>query len=180
MSEGSENMGLSDKGFLCTAELKKRGRYPSEERFEQGPVAIIECNQEIPCNPCESACNFGAIHIGEPITNLPELDEEKCTGCGLCVAQCPGLAIFVIDKTYSNDMSTVSFPYEYPKLPDEGDEIDAVDREGKYVCKGKVTKVLKSKSFDRTPVVTIAVPDKYIDKVRSMAKLHSEEGTKSE
>ncbi|MGM0602424.1 MAG: 4Fe-4S binding protein [Bacillota bacterium] len=173
-------MGLSDKGFLSTEELKKRGRYPSEERFKKGPVAVIECSQEIPCNPCESSCNFGAIGVGKPITNLPELDEEKCTGCGLCVAACPGLAIFIIDKTFSENLSTVSFPYEYPILPEKGDKVDAVDREGKYVCKGQVTKVITSKTFDKTPVVTISVPDKHIDNVRGMALLRKKGDSKSE
>ena len=173
-------MGLADKGFLSTAELKKRGRYPSEQRFQEGPVAIIECSQEIPCNPCEAACNFEAIEVGEPITNLPERVEEKCTGCGLCVAQCPGLAIFVIDKTYSAERGTVSFPYEFQELPEEGDIIDAVDREGRYVCEGEVTRLIESKKFDRTPVITISVPDEHIDQVRSMARLDLEEGNNRE
>ena len=169
-------MGLSDKGYLCTSELKKRGRYPSEERFQEGSVAIIECSQEIPCNPCEDACPFDAIKVGKPITNLPQLDEEKCTGCGQCVAQCPGLAIFLIDKTYTKKMSTVSFPYEFPELPEEDQEINAVDRDGKFVCKGKVAQVLTKKDFDKTAVITIAVPNKYADKVRSMERLDLKEG----
>lgn len=36
---------------------------------------------------CEAACPFDAIHIGK--NGLPEVDTEKCTGCGVCVAQCP-------------------------------------------------------------------------------------------
>lgn len=37
---------------------------------------------------CERACPFDAIHINTA-TGLPEVDYEKCTGCGVCVAQCP-------------------------------------------------------------------------------------------
>ena len=44
---------------------------PPEERMAKGRVAVIECVQEIPCNPCENACRLGAITIGEQITNLP-------------------------------------------------------------------------------------------------------------
>ena len=37
---------------------------------------------------CVAACQFGAIAIN-PETQLPEVDEEKCTACGACVAACP-------------------------------------------------------------------------------------------
>ena len=36
---------------------------------------------------CERACPFDAIHIKE--NGLPEVDYDKCTGCAVCVAQCP-------------------------------------------------------------------------------------------
>ncbi len=36
---------------------------------------------------CERVCPFDAIHIGEE--GLPVVDEEKCTGCGICVENCP-------------------------------------------------------------------------------------------
>ena len=34
---------------------------PSEERRKKGPYAIFECFQQIPCNPCYTACRFGAV-----------------------------------------------------------------------------------------------------------------------
>lgn len=74
--------------------------------------------------------------MGEQITNLPCLDEEKCTGCGLCVANCPGLAITILDKSYSQAEATIDFPFEYLPLPVEGDIVDAVSRGGETVCKG--------------------------------------------
>lgn len=36
---------------------------------------------------CVRVCAFGAMEMGPD--NLPVIDEEKCTGCGLCVAACP-------------------------------------------------------------------------------------------
>ena len=134
----------------------------------QGPIAVVECNQEIPCNPCELACQFGAIKIGDPITNIPILDEEKCIGCGLCLPNCPGLAIFLIDRNYSPDKSTVAFPYEYQHIPQKGDIVNAVDRQGNYLCEAEVIKVLKLEKFDKTPIITISVPDKYIDDARNI------------
>lgn len=172
-------MALLNEGYLTLEELKKSIKYPSEERMAKGPVAIAECIQEIPCNPCEAACKFNAIEIGEPITNLPCVDEEKCTGCGVCVAQCSGLAIFVIDKTYADGKGAVSFPYEYMPLPEKGQQVEAVNRKGEVVCQGEVTKVMNPASFDRTPVVTVAVPVEYTEEVRGI-KREVEEYTPSE
>lgn len=36
---------------------------------------------------CVSVCKFGALSIGE--NGLPVVDAEKCTGCGMCVKECP-------------------------------------------------------------------------------------------
>lgn len=164
-------MALENMGFLTLEELKEQTKYPAEKRFQKGPVAVIECTHEIPCNPCEGACKFGAISVGDPITNLPCLDEEKCIGCGVCVAQCPGLAIFIVDKTYSDTQGTVTFPYEYYPVPEKGRTIEAVDRSGKVICEGKVVKVQQPKSYDRTPVVTIAVDKDKVEEVRSIKRL---------
>ena len=37
---------------------------------------------------CEVSCEFDAIKVN-PITRLPEVDEDKCTSCGACVRACP-------------------------------------------------------------------------------------------
>ncbi|GAB1476200.1 4Fe-4S dicluster domain-containing protein [Bacillota bacterium] len=163
-------MPLENLGYLSVEELKAQTKYPSEKRFKKGPVAVIECTHEIPCNPCEGACKFGAISVGNPITNLPYLTEDKCTGCGVCIAQCPGLAIFIVDKTYSETQGTVSFPYEYYPIPQKGQEVEAVDRSGKLVCNGTVVRVQNPKSFDRTPVVTIAVDLDKVEEVRNIKR----------
>jgi len=44
--------------------------FPSEERLANGPVAVIECYQNIPCNPCFTACNRNAILEFEDINDL--------------------------------------------------------------------------------------------------------------
>ncbi len=36
---------------------------------------------------CVKACPFGAIKLGE--NGIPEVDENKCTGCNKCVEACP-------------------------------------------------------------------------------------------
>src|SRR5690554_3027993 len=159
--QGVGRMTIKKKGYYTLEELKKSGQYPSEERMKKGPVAVIECTQDIPCNPCETLCKRGAIIVGDPITNTPEIDEERCNGCGLCVAGCPGLAIFVVDKYYSDSEAAVTFPHEYLPLPEVGDSVQAVDRSGKVVCQAGVLRVLNSKTFDHTPLLTISIPRKY-------------------
>ena len=151
-------MSILTDGYPSIEEIKEATGWPDEERFAKGPVAIIECVQKIPCNPCEAACPAHAITVGNPITNTPVLDREKCIGCGLCVSACSGLAIFIVDKTYSETLGTVSFPFEYLPLPEKGDEVDALNRAGEFVCRGKVLRVMNPPVNDHTPVVTIAIP----------------------
>lgn len=169
--------GVIYDGYPSMEEIKEANGWPSEERFAQGPVAIAECVQPIPCNPCEDACPFHAIEIGQPITNTPQIDRGKCTGCGMCVAACSGLAIFVVDKTYSDTEATVSFPYEYIPLPAIGMDVDALNRGGEFICKGIVTKVMNPKRNDHTPVITIAVKKELVDNVRTIRRLGSTDVT---
>lgn len=172
MEEKVDFLGLSqDTGTIPEKELEASPGYPSREDLNKGPVAVAECTEEIPCNPCETVCPRGAIVVGEPITNLPRIDPEKCNGCGLCIPICPGLAIFLVDATYSENGAAISFPHEYLPLPKEADEVEAVNRKGEIICKGKVVKVRNPKSYDHTPVVTIVVPKKYVDEVRGIKRL---------
>ncbi len=155
-------------GVIPLSEFKKHPSYPSEGRFKKGPIAIIECVEEIPCNPCQTVCNRSVITVGEPITNLPRLidQEDLCNGCGQCVVICPGLAIFIVDKTFSETEASVSLPYELLPLPQKGDKVLGVNRAGKPVCEGYVRRVQSAKAHDRTSVVSIVVPKEFADEVR--------------
>lgn len=163
-------MALIDEGYLEFTELREKQKLPDAERFRRGPVAVLECVQQIPCNPCEASCPFGAITVGSPITNLPVLDAEKCKGCGTCVAKCPGMAIFVVDKSYSDAKGSVSFPYEYYPLPEEGAEVTVTNRKGEAVGTGRVMKVTNPTSFDHTPVVTVETVLSLTDEVRNIKR----------
>lgn len=165
--------GVLIDGYPSMDQIQVANGWPTEERFQKGPVAILECVQEIPCNPCEGACPFGAIHVGSPITNCPALSEAKCIGCGICVSQCPGLAIFIVDKSYSETEATVNFPFEYLPLPEKGDTVQAVNRACEFVCEAKVIKVVAFKNQDHTPVITIAIPKAFADMVRSIRRLNA-------
>ena len=140
--------------------------YPDEKRLALGPVVIVECFQKIPCDPCAISCKFGAIKPFEDINDLPEVDFDKCTGCGICISACPGLAIFVIDQNYSETHALLKLPYEMLPWPEKGEQVWALDRHGKKLCKAKVIKFQKIKN--KTNIVSIAVPKKISRKVRSI------------
>lgn len=142
---------------------------PSKERRSKGPVAMIECFQSIPCNPCAKACKTGAIKAFNDINDRPIIDFDKCNGCGLCMTNCPGLAIFIIDETYSEKEAIVKIPYEFLPLPAEGSFVTALNREGKPICRAKVIKVQNAKYQDRTPVISLAVPKELSMEARCMS-----------
>jgi electron transport complex protein RnfB len=56
---------------------------------------------------CEVSCQFDAIHMN-PLTLLPEVDEEKCTSCGACVKACPKLIIEIRKKGVNSHRTYVS------------------------------------------------------------------------
>jgi len=141
------------------------GIYPDEKRLAQGPVVIVECFQKIPCDPCAISCKFGAIKPFKDINDLPQVDFDKCTGCGVCISACPGLAIFVLDDSYSKNESLIKLPYEMLPLPKKGDQVRALDRNGQALCNVEVVKVQKIKN--KTNIVSIVVPKNLSRKVRS-------------
>ena len=139
---------------------------PDKKRLAQGPVVIIECFQKIPCDPCAISCKLGAIKSFKDINDLPQIDFDKCTGCGICISSCPGLAIFVIDMNYSDEKSLVKLPHEMLPLPEKGEDVYALDRAGSILGKVKVIKVLKIKN--KTNIISIEVPKSMAMKVRSV------------
>ncbi|KPJ49449.1 4Fe-4S ferredoxin [candidate division TA06 bacterium DG_26] len=141
---------------------------PCKDRFRKGGCAVLECFQEIPCDPCVDACPRGAIRIEGNINNIPVLDFDKCNGCGLCVSRCPGIAIFVVNWNYSEKEGLVMIPYEFLPLPKKGDIVDGLDRTGRKVCDARVVRVLNREAQDRTAIISLAVPKEYVMRVRNI------------
>jgi len=135
---------------------------------QRGKVAIIECVEDIPCDPCITACPQGALTM-DSLIDLPELVPEKCGGCGLCIAECPGLAIFVVDFDYSDDKAVVMLPYEFIPLPEKGEKVDILDREGKKCGEGEIVKVKPHKN--KTTVISVVVPKELAMKVRFVRRI---------
>lgn len=123
---------------------------PTDKQLRKG-VALIECVQEIPCDPCVAVCPVDAISMKD-INDIPRVDFDKCTGCKQCVGICPGLAIFVVK--IEDDKALITLPYEFLPVPKVGDIVKALDREGKTRGKAKIVRV---KTSGKTNVVTIEV-----------------------
>jgi len=155
-------------GVVSFKQLVERGAVPSAERLAAGPVVMVECIENIPCNPCAYACPRKAITIAGQLTDPPRVDFSKCNGCTLCIAKCPGLAIFVVHRDFSRTEATVTIPYELLPRPAVGASVAGLDRAGKVVCKARVVKVLDAKALNRCAVVTVAVPKRYWNTVRSI------------
>lgn len=159
--------GLSETGYLSEEELENSPGVPTRVRREHGPVAVIECTQDIPCNPCETSCKAEAISVGADITNLPHLDEAKCVGCRTCIPICPGQAIFMVDESLANGKAVVTMPYEFLPLPEEKEGVTALDRSGAELGDATVTSVKKTAGMDQTAIVAIEVPKEWSMRARA-------------
>ena len=162
--------GSKKTGYISDQELTGGPGIPSEGRRQKGAVAVIECIEHIPCNPCEASCKAEAIKVGDDITNLPSLDEAKCIGCLSCIPICPGQAIFVVDESLSDGKALVSMPYEFLPLPEKGEKVIALDRAGKPIGEAQVTGVRKTERMDQTAMVTIEVPREWSMKARAFQR----------
>jgi Fe-S-cluster-containing hydrogenase component 2 len=145
-------------GFLSDEELKTGPGIPSEARRRKGAVAVLECLEDIPCNPCEASCKYDAITVGEDITTPPRLTEDNCVGCRSCVPICPGQAIFVVDESLPDNRATLELIYEYRPLPEKGETVIALDRAGQQLGEAVVTAVKQTKKMDQTATVIIELP----------------------
>ncbi|XMB66580.1 4Fe-4S binding protein [Mycoplasmatota bacterium zrk1] len=123
--------------------------------------AILECYEEIPCNPCSTSCPTNAIIIKPDINAKPEIDYEKCTACGICVYNCPGLAILVLDMNYSESNVLFKISYELLPIPNNGDIVKGISRSGKEICDVEVVKVINGNKQDHTSLISVAVPKEH-------------------
>lgn len=162
---------------MWTSEIEEAGRmtecqciYPEgmiERRWNQGPVAIIECNQNIACNPCAAICPQKAVKM-DKISDIPKVNYDLCNGCGLCMSICPGLAIFNINMKYSETSALLKIPYEMLPLPEVGKWVNGYDRCGTYIGRYQVKNVREERKNSFTYIVSLEVPKKDVMCVRSI------------
>jgi Fe-S-cluster-containing hydrogenase component 2 len=162
------NTGIEYTGYPSIQELSEATGVPSDEDLNKKTLAVIECFQCIPCNPCEKACPFGAIAIGDQISSLPRLNTEKCTGCGLCMSYCPGLAIFVVNKGFTATTALLKIPYELFPVPEVGTEVKCLNRRGEIISTGKVHSVKRSTSYNKTHIIAVEIEKELAMEIRNI------------
>lgn len=141
---------------------------PSEERLAKGPIAITECFQNIACNPCVAACPQHAISMEPDINATPKVDPDACIGCRVCVARCPGLAIFVVDMTHSEDTALVTLPFEFLPVPEKGQLVCGLNREGAEQGWYPVVRAVSGGKKNMTWMLTLEVPKDKALEVRNI------------
>ncbi|MBU0573251.1 MAG: RnfABCDGE type electron transport complex subunit B [Candidatus Margulisbacteria bacterium] len=119
-------------GIETSASVKKRAevfcagtRANAADKAEYRGIKTCAAARMVDCGPkacnygclgfgdCAKACPFDAIHVAE--SGVAVVDIEKCTGCGICVKNCPTRIIAlipcdqdVIVKCSSKDKGAVS------------------------------------------------------------------------
>ncbi|MBI4676437.1 MAG: FAD-dependent oxidoreductase [Elusimicrobia bacterium] len=91
---------------------------------------VLGCRETIPCDPCAEICPHSSLRMPTQGDILPRADfVGACMGCGKCVANCPGLAITLVDLT-SCGKARVTVPFELPQSLDPGDEVTVMSWKG--------------------------------------------------
>ncbi len=147
-------------------QLEKTGVHP-----------VIHCKQEIPCNPCTTACSEGLIYIkGGGLLGLPQYEgcedlvtyTSDCIGCGQCVAICPGLAITLVDYRKSEDKPRVTLPAEvFNKKVEKGEILTIVDEDGNELGDYEVFRSRILAQHPKTQLVTFELPAEIATKAMS-------------
>jgi Fe-S-cluster-containing hydrogenase component 2 len=153
-----EELNALQRGFHRRDELEELDVLPPEDTVKEKRVALIECVEEIPCNPCAVVCRLDAIEK-EDLCTPGTVDWEKCSGCTMCVAVCPGLSIFL--QQIKDGKGYVTMPYEVLPAPKVGMTVQLMDRSGTVVGEGKIVNPTYQAKGDAYPrwVVTVEMDD---------------------
>lgn len=170
----NEELNYLQRGFNTCEELKELKALPPRDKVTNKRVAIIECIEEIPCNPCAYVCKADAIQK-EGLCKPGTVDWDKCTGCTQCVAVCPGLSIFL--QQIKDGKGYVTLPYELLPEPTIGAKAKLLDRSGEKVGEGRIVTPTYQARGDAYPrwVVTVEMDDPELSYIVRAIKILEEE-----
>ncbi len=134
-------MGLLDN--LVGAFLKLTDPTPDYT----GPRCLLERNSVGGCDKCQQACPHQAINLqGFTV----EIDEVKCTSCGLCTSACPGIALEFPLGPIQEKLYRGRGQLRCAKAPGAGDEVH---------CLGQLTPGVLAEAASRFGSLTLAHGD---------------------
>ncbi len=163
-----ESMGIDTGENIAELEekaaiMKSRPPLPKDIKVpekEEGVFPIFHCYQEIPCDPCTTVCPHNQIKLNRSsIVAIPYfVGDHECTGCGKCVAVCPGLAITLVDYRKNKENPLVTFPIELgEKSVQKGDKVFIMSNTGE-LGEYAVQRVRILKDYPRTELVSVHLP----------------------
>ncbi len=167
--------GLRKLGIVSSSKEHQYGNPNNPEKYMGKMRPVIECYEAIPCNPCETSCPTGAITVGENINDVPVIDYEKCNGCGICMTECPGLAVFMLRELPEEESALIGIPYELIPLPEKGEKVHLLGREGETLSDGVVQRVFKSPN--KTHGVYVKAPAEIAGEVRGVSPVSKTDNT---
>jgi glycine/D-amino acid oxidase-like deaminating enzyme/Pyruvate/2-oxoacid:ferredoxin oxidoreductase delta subunit/bacterioferritin-associated ferredoxin len=124
-------------------------------------LAIINCDEDIPCNPCAISCKFDSIKINKNITQQPTINYELCKGCGLCLPKCPGRAIRMLQYNFTDTESLLTIPFEFEPYPKQNQKVSIVNYDGNFLANGTIQKTKPPKSKTDCGTISIIIPKKH-------------------
>ena len=160
-----ESMGIETGENIAELEQKAeimKSRPPLPKNIslpekEEGVFPVFHCYQEILCDPCTTVCPHDQIKLSSgSIVAIPYfVGDHECTGCGKCVAVCPGLAITLVDYRKDKENPTVTLPVELgEKSIQKGDKVSVMSNTGE-LGEFEVQRVRILKAYPRTELVSV-------------------------
>ena len=131
------------------------------------PIASVECFEEIPCNICHTVCPVNAIETGRVPRLKPVLDENKCTGCTLCLNACPSASIAMFQERDEHPLSSLTLSWRGERAWKQGELATLLNRKGETLGSARITG-LPEVPAGEPQLVQLDVPTHLVWEARSL------------
>ena len=116
---------LSVASFVAKGVSRVETNHMKLERNYQ-KVASINDDMCLNCGKCVMTCNdngYQAIDF-DPVSHIPVVSEEDCTGCGICESVCPALGCIEFIPRTTKDKKSMRFLTAYRGEKKENGDAD--------------------------------------------------------